>query len=191
LVGLAAETGWETRPTGRTQRSAASWDKFENLSGPCGGAPVTLVFVPVDSGFLVGLAAETGWETRPTGRTQRSAASWDKFENLSGPCGGAPVTSCAPCGHGRTSTPVGVIEISRGSSEANTPGNSPPKMTGTPKVVRERVAQRFDGGDQPAGGLRPRKERGESTVETQLGVRHRPPFSHAVCGYVPSTHATP
>jgi hypothetical protein len=59
-------------------------------------------------------------------RTQRSAATWDKFENLSGPCGGAPVTSCAPCGHGRTSTPVGVIEISRGSSEANTPGTLPP-----------------------------------------------------------------
>jgi hypothetical protein len=50
-VVLAAETGWETRPTTQTQRSAASWDKFENLSGPSVGAPVTLVFVPVDGGF--------------------------------------------------------------------------------------------------------------------------------------------
>jgi hypothetical protein len=41
-------------PAGRTQRSAATWDKFENLSGPCGGAPVTLVFVPVDGGFWLG-----------------------------------------------------------------------------------------------------------------------------------------
>ena len=30
------------------------------------------------------------------------------------------------CGHRRTSTPRGVIDISRGSSEANTPGRPPP-----------------------------------------------------------------
>ena len=45
----------------------------------------------------------------------------------------APVTSCVPCGRGRTSTPVGVIEISRGSSEANTPGTRPPHTPGTPE----------------------------------------------------------
>jgi hypothetical protein len=89
------------------------------------------VFVPVDGGFWLGSQRRQVGKPVPRGR-HRGPASWDKFENLSGPCGGAPVTSCAPCGHGRTSTPVGVIEISRGSSEANTPGSSPPKTTGTP-----------------------------------------------------------
>ncbi len=64
-----------------------------------------------------------------------------------------PVSRDAPrdhCGHRRRSTPVGVIDMSRGSSEANTPGRPHPTTPGTPKVVRESAADGFRAGGQPA-----------------------------------------
>jgi hypothetical protein len=75
--GCPAETGWETRPTAHTEVRPPR----HAFSGP---GP---------RWFFDSDAAETGWETYPTRRqvgkpvprrTQRSAASWDKFENLSG-----------------------------------------------------------------------------------------------------------
>jgi hypothetical protein len=49
-------------------------------------------------------------------------------------------------GADNTPTPVGVTEMSRGSSEANTPGWRPPGWTCTPRGVRERAAHGRDVG---------------------------------------------
>jgi hypothetical protein len=46
----------------------------------------------------------------------------------------------------RPSTPRGVTDISRGSSEANTPGDPPPKNDLHPEGVRDRVIYETDGG---------------------------------------------
>ncbi len=70
----------------------------------------------------------------------------------------------------RPSIPVGITEISRVSSEANTPGSRPPKDDLHPGGVREPVTQRFDGGGHQAGGLRPRKVRVERRMNLNSGV---------------------
>jgi len=82
-------------------------------------------------------------------------------------CGGSLATGCRGnrvrwCGvaKSRPSTLVRVVEMSRGSSEANTPGRRPPNKTCTPRGVRERAIWSNRRGPFGAGvcgrGVRPR-----------------------------------
>ncbi len=129
-------------------------------------------------------ASPRGWRTLHPGfcvwiEIHTTAVAWNLFHAEAtrvihnGDRSALPRRPTDDCGHRRTSTPTGVIDISRGSSEANTPGRLPPTTPGTPKVVRERAAHEFHAG-------------GEPTPWTTTVERRAPPSGTVSLGSTPS-----